>query len=123
MNIEELRNICLSVKASEEVFPFDNDTPVYKIMGKMFAYFGLTPKDGRFVVNLKCNPEKTIELRETYSAVSKAIHAKDSLKWNSIYIESDIPDSLIKELIFHSADEVIKNLPKIKQNEYYSVIK
>ncbi|MDR1745968.1 MAG: MmcQ/YjbR family DNA-binding protein [Tannerella sp.] len=118
MNIEQFRNICLSVKGAEETLPFDDDTPVYKVMDKMFAYFGLTPKDGRFVVSMKCDPDRSAELREKYSGVNKPIHAGDTLKWNSIYLESDVPDRLIAELIHHSADQVVRNLPKYKQEAY-----
>ncbi|MDR1724563.1 MAG: MmcQ/YjbR family DNA-binding protein [Tannerella sp.] len=121
MNIEELREICLSVPGVEESLPFDEDTPVYKVMGKMFAYYGLTPKDGRFVVSMKCDPERSADLRDRYTGVSKAIHAGDNLKWNSVYIQSDVPDSLIRELVYHSADEVIKALPRKKQAEYYDM--
>jgi predicted DNA-binding protein (MmcQ/YjbR family) len=122
MNIEELREVCLSVRGVEECLPFDNDTPVYKVMGKMFAYYALTPKGGEFFVNLKCNPERSVELRERYEGVTKAYHADDSLKWNSVYIQRDVPDKLIRELICHSADEVIKALPKRKQKEYLLLI-
>jgi predicted DNA-binding protein (MmcQ/YjbR family) len=118
MNIEEFREICLSVKGVEETMPFDDDTPVYKVMGKMFAYFGLTPKDGRFVASLKCDPERSADLREKYYGVDKPIHSADTLKWNSVYLESDVPDALIRDLIFHSAEEVVRNLPKYKQKEY-----
>jgi predicted DNA-binding protein (MmcQ/YjbR family) len=118
MNIERYREICLSVKGAEESMPFDDDTPVYKVMGKVFAYYGLTPKDGRFVVSLKCDPERSAELREKYSGIGKPIHAADNLKWNSVYLESDVPDALISELTFHSAEEVVHNLPRYRQKEY-----
>ncbi|MDR2854009.1 MAG: MmcQ/YjbR family DNA-binding protein [Prevotellaceae bacterium] len=122
MNIEEFREICLAVKGAEECLPFDDDTPVYKLMGKMFAYFGLTPKDGRFVVSLKCDPDKSLELRERYQGVTNPIHAAPSLKWNAVYIQQDVPDSLISALVAHSADEVVKSLPKKKQAEYRMLI-
>ncbi|MDR1738609.1 MAG: MmcQ/YjbR family DNA-binding protein [Candidatus Symbiothrix sp.] len=118
MNIEKLRECCLAVKGVEECMPFNDDTPVYKVMGKMFAYFGLTPKDGKFVVSLKCDPERSAALRDKYSGVGKPIHSADTLKWNSVYIESDVPDSVIAELVAHSADEVIKALPRYKREEY-----
>jgi predicted DNA-binding protein (MmcQ/YjbR family) len=121
MNIAQYREICLSVKGAEESMPFDDDTPVYKVMGKVFAYYGLTPKDGRFVVNLKCDPERSAELREKYSGIGKPIHTGDTLKWNSVYLESDVPDALIRELTYHSAEEVVRNLPKYKQKEYQSL--
>ncbi|MDR3250513.1 MAG: MmcQ/YjbR family DNA-binding protein [Tannerella sp.] len=118
MNIEELRELCMNVKGAEECMPFDEDTMVYKVMGKMFAYFPLTPKNGDFCVNMKCDPEKTLELRDRYNGIVKAIHVGDSLMWNTIYIQSDVPDKLIKDLITHSVSEVIKKLPKIRQKEY-----
>jgi len=117
MNIEELREYCISVKGATESFPFDESTLVFKIMGKMFAYIGLEPKDGQFKVNLKCDPEKSVELREKYEGVRQGIHTR-SIMWNSVYLASDAPDSLIRELINHSVEEVVKKLPKNKQEEY-----
>ncbi len=117
MNIEELREYCISIKGSSELLPFIDDTIlVFKVMDKMFAYVALSPKDGIFKVNLKCNPEKSIELREQYHGIA-ATDFK-TLLWNTVYLESDVPDKLIEELISHSADEVIRKLPKKKQEEY-----
>ncbi|MDR2122081.1 MAG: MmcQ/YjbR family DNA-binding protein [Flavobacteriaceae bacterium] len=117
MNIEELRNYCISIKGSSESTPFVDDTIlVFKVMGKMFAYIALEPKDRMFNVCLKCHPDKTIELREKYKGITET--AFKSLLWNSVYLESDVPDKLIKELIGHSVDEVIKKLPKGKREEY-----
>lgn len=118
MNIEELRSNCLAVKGAEECLPFDDDTPVYKVMGKMFAFFSLTPKNNEHFVVMKCDPDKSVELREKYSGVTKGYYTGNNLLWNSVYIQSDVPDNLIKELIRHSAEEVIKKLPKRKQEEY-----
>ncbi|MDR1456357.1 MAG: MmcQ/YjbR family DNA-binding protein [Tannerella sp.] len=119
MNIEELRDYCLSIKGSVECVPFDENTLVYKVMDKMFAYFSLNPKDGDFWVSLKCDPEKSIELRERYQGIRYAYHAgKTVLSWNAVYLESDVPNSLLKELIVHSRDEVIRNLSRKKQSEY-----
>jgi len=119
MNVEELREHCLSVKGAEECMPFDEDTMVYKVMGKMFAYFALTPKNGEFWVCMKCDPERSVDLRERYRGVYKGDHAGDSLLWNNIAINSDVPDPLIVELIHHSVSEVIKKLPKYKQQAYH----
>ncbi|MDR2910639.1 MAG: MmcQ/YjbR family DNA-binding protein [Bacteroidales bacterium] len=118
MNIEEFRTHCLSVKGAEECLPFDEDTPVYKIMGKMFAFFSLTPKNNDFFVVMKCDPERSAELRERYQGITKGYYAGNNLMWNSVYIQSDVPDKLIRELIRHSAEEVFKKLPKRKQEEY-----
>ncbi len=117
MNIEELREYCISVKGSSESLPFiDHSVLVFKVMDKMFAYLPLNPKDGIFKVNLKCNPEKSIELRERYQGIT-ATDFK-TLLWNMVHLESDVPDRLIEELISHSVNEVIKKLPKKKQEEY-----
>jgi len=118
MNIEELRNHCLAIKNAEEGTPFAEDVLVYKVMGKMFAFFLLNPKDNEHFVVLKCDPEKTVELRETYNGVTKGYYTGNNLLWNSVYIQRDVPDKLIVELIEHSAEEVIKKLPKKKQEEY-----
>ncbi|MDE7026017.1 MAG: MmcQ/YjbR family DNA-binding protein [Paramuribaculum sp.] len=118
MNIEELRNCCLAINKAVECTPFGDDVLVYKIMGKMFAFFSLVPKDiGHFVV-MKCDPERTVELREKYEGITKGYYAGNSLLWNSVYIQKDVPDWLIKELIQHSVDEVVKKLSKRKQEEY-----
>lgn len=117
MNIEEAREACLAIKGSDEYFPFGEDVLVYRVMDKMFAYIGLKPKDGVFLLNLKCDPEKAIELREQYSGIIPGYHSNKKY-WNSIILDSDVSDSLIKELISHSVDEVINKLPKKKQEEY-----
>ena len=121
MNIEELRNHCLAVKNVEECTPFGDDVLVYKIMNKMFAFFPLNPKDNNHFVVLKCDPDKTVELREKYNGVTKGFYAGDNLLWNSVYIHQDVPDALIVELIAHSVEEVVKKLPKKKREEYGSV--
>lgn len=82
----------------------------------MFAYIPLEPKDGVFKADLKCNPERSIELREKYDGITET-DFKTPL-WNLVTLASDVPDEVIKELIRHSVDEVIKKLPKRKQAEY-----
>lgn len=121
MNIEEAREFCLSVKGASESFPFDEYVLVFKVMEKMFAYVPLNPKDGRFRISMKCDPERSTELRERYNGIIKGDHTTSNM-WNAVYIESDVPDYLIKELIQHSVDEVIKKMPQKKQEEYYNII-
>ncbi|MBK5721157.1 MmcQ/YjbR family DNA-binding protein [Dysgonomonas sp. Marseille-P4677] len=117
MNVEELRDYCISVKGASESFPFDEKTLVFKVVGKMFAYIGLEPKDGVFRVNLKCDPEMSVSLREQYQGVIHGTHTK-GLMWNRVSLKEDVPDDLIKELINCSINEVIKKLPIKKQEEY-----
>ena len=123
MNIEQLREHCLSVKGVSETQSFGDDMLVYKVMSKVFCFFSLNPKDGEHFALMKCNPEKSTELREKYEGVTKAYQKGDNdLTWNSVYIQKDVPDALIKQLIDHSAEEVIKKLSKKKQQEYYESI-
>lgn len=117
MNIEDFRELCLSVKGATECFPFDKTVLVFKVMDKMFAFISLEPKDGNFFTNLKCDPEKAIDLRERYNGIEAGYHMNKKM-WNSVYLDSDVPDSLIRELVLHSVEEVIKKLPKIRQQEY-----
>lgn len=118
MNIEELREYCLSVRGSTESLPFiGHNVLVFKVMGKMFAYVALEPKDGVFKVSLKCDPDRSTELRETYRGITATRH--QTLLWNSVVLESDVPDALIRELVDHSVSEVIRKLPKSKQKMWH----
>jgi predicted DNA-binding protein (MmcQ/YjbR family) len=107
MNLEELRNNCLAIKNVEECMPFGDDVLVYKVMNKMVAFIPLNPKENEYFVVMKCDPEKTVELREKYEGVTKGYYAGNNLMWNSVYIQKDVPDKLIIELISHSVEEVI----------------
>jgi predicted DNA-binding protein (MmcQ/YjbR family) len=118
MNIEYLRNHCLSIKNAEECTPFGEDVLVYKVMNKMFAFFPLNPKNNDHFAVMKCDPEKTMELREKYEGITKGYYAGDNLMWNSVFINKDVPDELIIGLIKHSVEEVVKKLPRKKQEEY-----
>lgn len=116
MNIEELYDYCISIPKVEPTFPFDEVTLVMKLMGKMIA---LIPLDAEVKsISLKCDPDKAIELREQYSSVKAAFHMNKRY-WNSIELSGDMPDEEIKQWIHHSIDEVVKKMPKKKQQEYY----
>ena len=119
MNIEELREYCLAVKGAEECFPFDENILVFKIMGKMFAFSDIAPRDGCFAVALKCDPDRSMLLREQYAGIGKSHYGGKTLLWNGVELESDVPDELIRELIAHSVEEVIKKLPKKQREEYH----
>lgn len=121
MNIEEFREYCLSVKGAEECMPFDDQTLVYKVMGKMFTFAPLQPKSGRFWANLKCDTGKSAELMKEYSDIFFGPYS-DKKYWITVHLEGDVPDALIRELIGHSVVEVIRKLPKSKQAEYESMI-
>ena len=109
MNIEQFRDYCLRKKCVTEEFPFDEKTLVFKVLGKMFALSGLEHIPAS--VNLKCDPERAILLREEYDGqIIKGFHMNKK-HWNTIEISS-LPYNLIVELIDHSYDLVVGKLPK-----------
>mgnify|MGYP005990102779 CR=1 FL=1 len=108
MNIEDYRDFCLAKKGVTEGFPFDKDTLVFKVMGKMFA---LTSIDVFEFINLKCTPEKAIELRELYEAVKPGYYMSKH-HWNSVYVNLDVSDKLIYEWITDSYNLIVESLTK-----------
>jgi len=113
MNIESFRNHCIIKPGVTEEFPFDSETLVFKVGGKMFA---LTNVDLFESMNLKCDPAVALELRERYTAVMPGFHMNKE-HWNTVRIDGSIPDSLILDWIDHSYDLVFRGLPRnIKEN-------
>ena len=112
MNISDFREYCLAKKGATESFPFDEKTLVFKVI-KMFA---LTDIEGFKSVNLKCNPERAIELRETYQGIKPGFHMNKT-HWNTVSIDSDVPEKLILELIDHSYDLIVNSLTIKQKNE------
>lgn len=108
MNIETFREFCLDKPGTSEGFPFDSKTLVFKVAGKMFA---LTKIDLFESVNLKCDPEYAIELRETFQGIQPGYHMSKK-HWNTVSITSDVPDKLLLELVDQSYDLVVKSLTK-----------
>jgi len=114
MNIEELRDYCLSLKGATEHFPFDEFSLVLKVQGKMF---GLIPLDNTEPqIALKCDPERAIQLREEYEGITAAYHFNKK-HWNSVRIDSSISQSLLLELIQHSYNLVVGGLTKRLREE------
>jgi predicted DNA-binding protein (MmcQ/YjbR family) len=114
MNIEEFRDYCLSKKFVTESFPFDEQTLVFKVAGKMFALSGLEHSPSK--VNLKCDPERAIDLRAEYDEIIAGWHMSKK-HWNTVTIEGSIPNKLIIELIDHSYTLVVKSFTLKKQRE------
>jgi predicted DNA-binding protein (MmcQ/YjbR family) len=110
MNIEAFREYCLSKKGVSESFPFDEETLVFKVMGKIFALTGLDENPAK--ANLKCDPERAIELRESYPNLIYSGYHMNKKHWNTVRIESNLPHQLVVELIDHSYDLVVKGLTK-----------
>jgi len=117
MNLETYYEYCLSKKGVTEHFPFDKDTLVFKVGGKMFALSSLQKWElGEPAVNLKCDPERALELRAQYDSIKPGFHMSKT-HWNTVVMYQDAPTALVKELIDHSYELVFKSLTKKLQNE------
>lgn len=114
MNVEELRQLCIRKKGVTEEFPFDESTLVFKVMGKMFALVALERLPPQ--CNLKCDPEKAVELREAYDGEIIPGYHMSKKHWNTLMLES-LPPGLIQEQLDHSYDLVVSGLTKKLQNE------
>ncbi len=116
MNIEEFHQLCSSMPGVTEHFPFDQDTLVFKVGGKMFALASLTEwEKGNPGANLKCDPQRAIELREQYRGITPGYHM-NKVHWNSVSANDDVPPALFNELLRHSYQLVLGSLPrKIQQ--------
>jgi len=105
MDIEQLREYCLSKPLVEESLPFGPDTLVYKVNGKIFLLTGLDATQLQF--NVKCNPELAEELREQYPCVIPGFHMNKK-HWNTIIVDGSVSNQILKEWIDHSYNLVIK---------------
>jgi predicted DNA-binding protein (MmcQ/YjbR family) len=114
MDLEYFREYCLRKPGVEETFPFDEVTLVFKVMGKMFALTGLDNEV--FSINLKCDPERSIALRELHPEIQPGYHM-NKVHWNTINCEGDLAERLVLELTDHSYELVVKSLPKKLQAE------
>lgn len=108
MDIETLRQYCLSKPAVTECFPFDETSLVFKVVDRMFLLVDLEHPDH---ASMKCNPDYAIELRDHYNGIEGAYHFNKKY-WNQVALESDVPDQLIRQLIDHSYEEVVRKFTK-----------
>lgn len=117
MNIDQIRDHCLSKKAAFEDFPFDQDTLVFKVMGKMFVIAPLEKWEcGEATITLKCDPDYTIELRDSYESIYAGPYVSNK-HWNTIAIyKNELSPQFVLQLIDHSYDMVVKGMTK-KQRE------
>jgi predicted DNA-binding protein (MmcQ/YjbR family) len=121
MNLETFYEYCLSKKGVTEHFPFNDDTLVFKVGGKIFALSSLSQWENNAPkVNLKCNPLYAQELRVEYEAIKPAFHM-NKLHWNTVAINCEVHDKFVIELINHSYDLVFNSLTKKSQNQILEV--
>lgn len=117
MNLEIYYEYCLSKKGVTEHFPFDQDTLVFKVGGKMFALSSLSQwEKGQPAVNLKCDPDRALELRAEYDDIQPGFHMSKT-HWNTIAVNQSVSDHVLKELIDHSYELVFASLSKKLQQE------
>lgn len=109
---EQIQMHCLSKPFVEETFPFDESTIVWKVAGKMFCIGDINSFES---ISLKCNPEKAIELRESYVQITPGFHLNKSL-WNTVILDG-LQIDFVFSLIDHSYEEVVQKLPKKTRNE------
>lgn len=115
MNIELVREYCLSLKNTTECFPFDDVSLVFKVENKMYLLLPLDAAEP--CISLKCHTGHVENLRERYNAVEGAYHFNKKY-WNTIYLNRDMPADEIKHWIHHSYKEVISKLPKTIKEKY-----
>jgi predicted DNA-binding protein (MmcQ/YjbR family) len=114
MNIEQFRNYCIAKPGTTESFPFDNSVLVFKVMGKMFALCNVDNYQG---ISAKCDPQRAVELREEYpDGILPGYHLSKT-HWNTIKTYEGISQDLIRELIDHSYELVVKKLPAKTRRE------
>lgn len=117
MTIQDYYDYCLSKPGVTEHFPFDEDTLVFKVGGKMFALSSLSQwEKGEATINLKCDPERALELRAQYDAIQPGYHMS-KVHWNTVGVDGDVPLPVVKELIDHSYGLVFNSLTKKVREE------
>ena len=109
MDVESFREYCLVKPRATEGTPFGEDVLVFKVAGKMFALTGLDRIPA--TANLKCDPDLALELRDRYDQIRPGYHMNKK-HWNTVEIESGIPEAELRRMIDHSYELVVKSLPK-----------
>lgn len=109
-----MRAYCLLLKGTTEGFPFDSETLVFKVMGKMYA---LTSLENPVSMNLKCEPERAIELREQYGEDILPGWHMNKKHWNTVSLTGHLSDEFLRELIDHSYQQVVKGLKKAERQQ------
>lgn len=112
MDIESLRDYCLSLPLVTECFPFDDTTLVFKVEGKVFLFVGLEYPELSF--NVKCDPDYALELRDAYAEVVPGFHCNKKY-WNTVHVTPRLPDSLVCGWILHSYCEVVKKFNRSRR--------
>lgn len=112
MDLPDVIEHCLSLPSAEETQPFGPEALVYKVGGKMFAV--TVPEEHPASINLKCDPQRAVELRDTYQGIKPGWHMNKK-HWNTVMLDGSVPPRLVRELVEHSYALVFAALPKKAQ--------
>jgi predicted DNA-binding protein (MmcQ/YjbR family) len=113
MNLEEVRSFCLALPGVTECLPFDEQTLVFKVLGKMFLLTDIETADR---INVKCDPELALELRDRYPSITPGYHMNKT-HWNTVLLAPNYPHGALKEWIRHSYECVLHSIPRRKRQE------
>lgn len=119
MDIESLRDYCLSLPLVTECFPFDDTTLVFKVEGKVFLFVGLDRPELSF--NVKCDPEYALELRDAYAEVVPGYHCNKKY-WNTVHVTPQLSDSVVCEWVLHSYCEVVKKFNRSRRENINNLL-
>jgi predicted DNA-binding protein (MmcQ/YjbR family) len=114
IELEDVREYCLLLPEVTEGYPFGEDHLVFKVKDKMFCLMSLEAFPS--TMNLKCEPDRAIELREQYDGIAPGYHMNKK-HWNTLTLDGSIPDDVVLELVRHSFDRVVKGLKKSERDE------
>lgn len=114
MDLASVCELCLSLPHVEETVPFGPDTLVFKVAGKVFAL--TSPEEFPARVNLKCDPDKAVALREEHAGITPGYHM-NKRHWNTVVLDGALPPGLVRELVRHSYDLVVAGIPAAKRRE------
>src|SRR5690349_21165784 len=114
MTLESLRDYCLGLKAVTEDMPFGEEVLAFRVMGKIFALLAITALPPS--INLKCDPERAVELRDRFEGVLPGYHMNKK-HWNTVMLDGTVPDRDVREMIEHSYELIVKGLKKAEREE------
>jgi len=119
IELEDVREMCLTWPEVSEGYPFGEDHLVFKVKNKMFCLMSLDAFPS--TMNLKCEPDRAIELREQYDGVAPGYHMNKK-HWNTLTLDGSVPDDVVLELVRHSYDRVVSGLKKSEREEIASAL-
>jgi predicted DNA-binding protein (MmcQ/YjbR family) len=119
MDLGEMIDCCMTLPEVEETTPFGPEALVYKVAGKMFAV--TVPEDVPPRMNLKCDPDRALELRDQYDTIKPGWHM-NKRHWNTVILDGTVPDSLLVQLVRHSYELVVAGMKKTDRERLQNLL-